>query len=351
MMAKVKTVCPRCGRSLQYEPRHRGKTVKCLVCGNPITLPDAPRRKFVVYPAVLAAIAVVVALTGAWSVWPSHFRWPDRRPIGVLDLASDYFSSPTNPRGWFNDKTLDVTGPGGPQRFRKALDDYTDRSIAVLKRAGAQGVIVWDLEGEQYPHKITYIGDPRLLGRLAPEMDLAADEFFRRLRNAGFRVGVTIRPQQLVFGDDGQPRQKNVLDINKLLLEKIDYARARWGATLFYVDSNDGFFRPDEIWQLRRVAEERPDILLIPEHHSLFYRAFSAPFEGLARGGSPETSVWARRLFPGSFQSLYIADATNDPDIIALAQWQGDVLLFRAWYWNPDCTLLERVGNLHPTAP
>jgi hypothetical protein len=190
-----------------------------------------------------------------------------------LFLASNYHSSATNPRGWFNDPSLDVTGADGPQRFRKALLDYTDRSIAILKRTGAQGAIVWDLEGEQFPHKTTYIGDPRLLGRLAPEMVPVVDDFFERLRNAGLRVGLTVRPQQLVF-DNGQPRQTQVFDIKHILLEKIDYARARWGVSMFYVDSNGGIRRPDEVWQLRRLAEQRPDILLIPEHHYLPYSTF-----------------------------------------------------------------------------
>lgn len=274
-----------------------------------------------------------------WIVEPVRVHWPDRRPIGLLFLASNFHSSATNPRGWFNDPSLDVTGPDGPQRFRKALLDYTDRSIAILKRTGAQGAIVWDLEGEEYPHKTTYIGDPRLLGRLAPEMAPVVDEFFRRLRSAGLRVGLTVRPQQLVFDDHGQPRQMQMFNIKRILLDKIDYARARWGATMFYVDSNGGIRRPDEAWQLRRLAEQRPDILLIPEHHYLPYSAFSAPYVALRNGNPAETAGLARKLLPGSFWALDIGDASSDQ--IALAWQQGDVLLFRAWYWNSDCQLLE----------
>jgi hypothetical protein len=276
-----------------------------------------------------------------WIAPPARVHWPDRRPIGVLMLASNYHSSPTNPRGWFNNPGLDVTGPDGPQRFRKALLDYTDRSIAILKRTGAQGVIIWDLEGEEFPHKTTYIGDPRIMSRLAPEMALVADEFFGRLRSAGLRVGLTVRPQQLVFDDSGMPRQTQVFDIKRILLEKIDYSRKRWGATLFYIDSNGGIRRPDEMWQLRRLAEQRPDVLLIPEHHYLPYAEFSAPYAALRRGDSPETSGLTRKLFPGSFQALDIGDAPGDWAKIAVARSQGDILLFRAWFWSPECQLLE----------
>jgi hypothetical protein len=168
-----------------------------------------------------------------------------------------------------------------------------------------------------------------------------ADEFFGRLRGAGLRVGLTVRPQELVFDDKGPPRQSATFDTKRVLLEKIDYARSRWGATLFYVDSNGGIRRPDEVWQLRRLAAQRPDILLIPEHHYLPYWSFSAPYVALRQGESDRTTQWARKLFPGSFQALDVSDAANDWAGIAAARSRGDILLFRAWNWSPECELLE----------
>jgi hypothetical protein len=349
-MAKIKMTCPRCGQFLECDEKHRGETVKCPFCKDSIPVPPISstpvvplnrrraKRRFILVAYALALIAVIVAV-GMWMALPNGVHWPDRRPIGVLFLASNDHSSATNPRGWFNNPSLDVTGTNGLQNFRKALLNYTDQSIAVLKRAGAQGVIVWDLEGEEFPHKTTFIGDPRLLNRLAPEMAPVVDEFFRRLRNAGLRVGLTVRPQQLVFDNHGLPRQKEVLNIKRILLEKIDYARTRWGATIFYVDSNRGIWRPDEVWQLCNLAKQRPDILLIPEHHDLLYSAFSAPYVSLRKGGLTEAAEWERKLFPESFRALDISDASSDE--IAAAWHKGDVLLFRAWYWNSDCQLLE----------
>jgi hypothetical protein len=350
-MAKMQITCPNCGQFLQCDEGYRGKRVKCPHCKHLIPVPQilltratslnqrGAKRKILSVVCILVLVAAIAAVR-VWIAPSPSIHWTDRRPIGVLFLASNYHSSATNPRGWFNDPSLDVTGADGPQRFRKALLDYTDRSIAILKRTGAQGAIVWDLEGEQFPHKTTYIGDPRLLGRLAPEMVPVVDDFFERLRNAGLRVGLTVRPQQLVF-DNGQPRQRQVFDIKQILLEKIDYARARWGVSMFYVDSNGGIRRPDEVWQLRRLAEQRPDILLIPEHHYLPYSTFSAPYVSLRKGDPAETSGWARKLFPGSFQALDISDASSDSDKITAARQEGDVLLFRAWFWNPECQLLE----------
>src|ERR1700722_17716814 len=99
--------------------------------------PGAIRRML---PYLLSA-TVLMAAVAIWVLCPKNFHWPDRRPIGVLFLASDYHSSSVNPRGWFNDDTLDVTGAGGQERFQKALFDYADRSIAILKKTGAQGVV------------------------------------------------------------------------------------------------------------------------------------------------------------------------------------------------------------------
>ena len=349
-MAKIKIFCPACQRELQCDGRQRGHRVKCPHCKTRVRVPQIfplrPARRSwrnKKYFSLAAGIFLLTAGAVAWLLFfqPVRLRWTDRRPIGVLFLASNYHSSATNPRGWFNEPGLDFTGAGGAERFRAALREYTDRSLAILKRTGAQGVIVWDLEGEQFPHKISFIGDPRTLDRLAPEMAAAADEFFARLHDAGLRIGVTIRPQQLTIDEFGLPHQNFSLDLKKTLLEKIDYARKRWGATLFYVDSNSGLWRPDELWQLRRVAAARPDVLLIPEHHGVPYAAFSAPYVSLRKDAAAATGKWARKFFSDSFQALDISDCAADWAEITAAQSNGDLLLFRAWVWSPECDLLE----------
>jgi DNA-directed RNA polymerase subunit RPC12/RpoP len=341
-MAEIKIICPNCGRTFECSKRYRGREINCPGCNHLVPLPQRRGRKWLIGLAVLVALVVLAV---AWLVWPMGARWPDRRPIGTLFMASSHFSSPTNPRGWFNDKNLDFTGPGGKERFRKALLVYADNSITNMLRLKAQGVIVWDVEGGEFPHKISYIGDPRAVDKLAPEMAPVASEFFKRFRDAGLRVGVTIRPQELVF-ERGHPRQTTVLDTHRLLLQKIDYARTNWGVTIFYLDSNYGFWQPDEAWQLRLLAQERPDILLIPEHYYLPYSAFSAPLVSLDKSQSNTKTSLARKLFPNSFQALYIADAS--PDKVRDAWRKGDIILFRAWYWNDDCRMLENLERQHP---
>jgi DNA-directed RNA polymerase subunit RPC12/RpoP len=355
MMAKIQFVCPGCGRVLQCDERDRGHKIKCPHCKYHLLIPKLLRpagsrqprgariRTLLLAGIAVLAVAVVVAVISI--AFPMQLHWPDRRPIGILFLASNYHASATNPRGWFNDPGQNFTGPDGPQRFRQALFDYTDQSLAILKRINAQGVIVWDVEGEQFPHKITYIGDPRLVGTLAPEMAPVVDEFFARLTNAGLRVGVTIRPQQFVFGDHAQSPQQDVVNLKRILLEKIDYARAHWGATIFYVDSNGGIRRPDEAWQMRRLAAQRPDVLLIPEHSDPLYRAFSAPYVSLRQSVPGTNAGFAQTFFPRSFQALDISDAADRLTAIEAARARGDVLLCRAWYWNPECQLLENFAQ------
>ncbi len=276
-----------------------------------------------------------------WTAWP-RLNWADRRPIGSLFLADYSHRSKSNPRGWFNAPALDVEGDGGPQRFRAALMHYADQSIGILKTLNAQGMIVWDLEGEEFPQKITYIGDPRLTERLAPEMAPVVDEFFARFRNAGLQIGMTIRPQQLIFDSAGRPRQERLWDTGELLLKKIDYAHQRWGATLFYIDSTGGLLSPDEFFRLSWLARQRPGVLLIPEHHQPLYSGFSAPYSALRSNGSATARV-LRLFFPHAFEVLNISGASQRSDEMATAYRNGDVLLFPAWYWGIECDVLKSV--------
>ena len=202
-------------------------------------------------------------------------------------------------------------------------------------------MIVWDVEGEQYPHKTTYIGDPRLVSRLAPETDGCIDEFFARFRRAHLRTGVTIRPQQLEFGANGVPRQKTAWDYATVLTDKIDYCRRRWGTTLFYVDSNGGALRPLEGVHLRQIAASRPDILLIPEYQHPLYYAFSAPYDD-ARRGDGQTSRVLRHLYPHAFKALNVSDiAAHDPAVAERAYRNGDIVLFPAWFCGADCETIR----------
>ena len=106
---------------------------------------------------------------------------------------------------------------------------YAEASVAVLKDVAAQGMILWDPEGQEMPHAISYLGDPRIIPQAAPEMDAVADEFFRKFRAAGLKVGVCIRPSRIVSNHKGGWDHVQVDDHVAELADKIAYAKRRLG--------------------------------------------------------------------------------------------------------------------------
>lgn len=275
---------------------------------------------------------------------PSELNWDDRRPIASLFLASADNHPAKNPRGWFNNDTnVDITTSAGRAQLREKLMDYADRSIAELKSVGAQGMITWDIEGQQYPHAISYIGDPRLLEQLTPEMEPLADEYFARFRAAGLRVGVCVRPQKLVV-KGGDADQTPVPDIAAQLIARIQYAKTRWGATLFYVDSNGGPYDPTDAQIFREVARAHPDVLLIPEHQNSAYYATTAPYNQL--GDDPDfTPTEVRQMYPRSFSVVKVRGERMEelrPAMIEAAR-NGDILMFNGWYDSDDGRIVREI--------
>jgi hypothetical protein len=106
--------------------------------------------------------------------FPYKLKWEDRRPIGMLFASSRGNVSSTNPRGWIS-KKYDAVVDTNRTEFRKGMLDTASRAVALCREANAQGVILWDPEGQEWPHPTSYLGDPR---SLPPEMDAVADEFF-----------------------------------------------------------------------------------------------------------------------------------------------------------------------------
>ena len=284
---------------------------------------------------------------------PMVLDWPDRRPIAMAFLCNSATGWPTNPRGFLfgkRDKN-DVTSEAGLQAFREALMKYADNCIERMKAMDAQGIIVWDIEGQEMPHMISYIGDPRLLAEVCPEMDRFSDEFMRKFTAAGLRTGITIRPTEVYRPTEpGQPRwnQREVPDPQAVMDEKIRYAKKRWGCTIFYLDSNvfgDGLLPAEQKKQLKGVPwtmpvamieklhEAHPECLIIPEWAGSAYYAVSAPYSS-QNLGQLGTDATTRRIWPKAFRVV-----ASSRDLIE-RHWEdylagvsgGDVLLYSAWY-------------------
>lgn len=287
--------------------------------------------------------------------YPFQVNWKDHRPIGAMFLAGPQINVATNPRRWtMNSGEIDITNDKGKAAFRTAVLKLADNSVQVLKDTGAQGMITWDPEGEEFIGEC-YYGDPRLVPTLAPEMEFknngaksVIDEYFEKFGAAGLKVGVCIRPQQIAM-IDGKPVHQAVEDghVFQILRDKIAYAKQRWGCTLFYVDSTatiSGALNPDIF---KALADAYPDVLLIPENESMRYFAYSAPLNSYQHHKITSTPVGARLVYPKAFSVLMAADGDlpEDHDALVAAVRRGDILLFNGWYETNKIKKLYEEAN------
>ena len=160
------------------------------------------------------------------------------------------------------------------------------------------------------------------------------DEYFQKFRDAGLRIGMTLRPQQLLLSEDhSSAYQKEVDDPAALLIDKIAYAKKRWGATLFYIDSNGDKNDPLDAKAIARVVAAHPDVLLIPEMESMEYYRVTAPYNQLNQGfiATPEN---VRAAYPKAFGVICVNDGDLDGkhDVLVNSVRRGDILLFRGWF-------------------
>jgi hypothetical protein len=290
---------------------------------------------------------------------PFQIKWPDRRPIGMLVLADSSHGSSTNPRGWFNEPGAHFTGTNGIKHFRDRILEVADRSIGVLTSMGAQGMIFWDMEGEQFPN-INFVGDPRMTEQLAPEMDAAAPEFFARFHKAGLRTGVCIRPSRIVVATDGKTKFEHRhmgIDAVEEMNQKIAYAKKHLGCLIFYVDTNVRYFaKPDgsvesrllEADAFKRLADANPDVLLIPEIPKLAYWSCTAPYRELRPhtfGNHAATDPRVLSFYPHAFSLINPIDgpAQQRRAELVAGQRRGDMLLFRCWFADGQNRLFKSI--------
>jgi hypothetical protein len=242
---------------------------------------------------------------------------------------------------------LDTTSPAGLVTFNRLLDERIDRTIVNLRDANAQGLIFWDLEGLEFA--AGYIGDPRQLARLAPEMEAAADRMFARIRAAGFAIGMTVRCERAERTASGDLQFERLHDPVREIQAKVAYAQQRWGATLFIIIGNGG----DALTMstiTRRVNAASPAVLLIPTGADLDTFRWGAPWYNPQQATSPPLAAAAREHFPSAF-TIYAPLEANylleQRDQLVRAVAAGDVLTFRAWMNNSE---LKAVQSIYATA-
>ena len=314
--------------------------------------------------------------------WPQQLRWKDKRIIGTSYLASSPSGGdvtrpgghPNNPRRYLDNSQpndFDVRTAQGLVRFQKLVLQRAQDVVKNLKRLNAQGVIVWDIEGEEYPQATSYVCSPDQVAVAAPEMESVIsdtssvyagmkldDAYFKTISAAGFRVGVCIRPQQFKKMADGTAQQIYGSDsaAEASMRYKIRYAHDRWGATLFYIDSTveqNGGVLDAGIFQ--RLAAAFPDCLLIPEESAPKHYAYTAPFKTFLFNKDLGTDFGVRDYYPRAFSCTLVNDV--DPAILATYTPQltasvvaGDILMVHADYWQANNSTVMKIYKAAETA-
>jgi hypothetical protein len=317
--------------------------------------------------------------------WPAHLNWTDRRAIGTVYLASSPSGNSNlpggyanNPRRYFNDSNgadFDVTTAQGLALFQTRVLQQAETNVSNLRLLNAQGSITWDIEGEQFPQSTSYVCEPDNIAIIAPEMESIVsdktsrffgkkldDAYFQTMTEAGFRVGVCIRPQHFTLNSDGTAQQiyLNDSDIAAELIRKMKFAHDRWGATLFYVDStveSNGAVLDASIFQ--QVADALPDSLIMPEESTPKYYAYTAPFQSFIFHGDTGTDPSVYAYYPKAFSVNLINDvdaavlAAKIPQLTASVK-AGDILMVHADFWqanNPTIvSIYQAAGGSLPIA-
>lgn len=262
----------------------------------------------------IAAGGAALAVDG--QVLPLPPPWTDRRPIGRWVISGTGVGgrlSGTNPNGWLHDPT--ITGEGLASR----LAAETARIGQLSQRLGAQGVIIYGIEGAAAQLNAGFVGDPRRLPTLAADMEPHADAIFVRLRQAGLAVGISITPWRLVERDGRLVQLADPATALTELESKVGYAQRRWGCTLFYLNVSSpgvapGHHLPDLAVQM--LAARHPEILFIIENATPGQALAAAP-QVLGSGSALPGRVCVRLPWNG---------AGSGPAAMARAKAEGDII-------------------------
>lgn len=318
------------------------------------------------------------------SAFPYLVNMPDRRPIARITVSNPNTNrsecTAQNPRCYM----LHKNPLGDPAGFRQSMINFANSTLGVFNQMinRPQGIIIWDIEGQEFMHPFSYVGDPANLKNYAPEMDAVADEFIGKFRNAGYKIGFALRPQRVAFGttlpstciannnanlrdvfvkldapfpyrgyicnspntwvQEGAFRpaaQTDPRSYEQLLAwmrDKVSYARSRWGATLFYVDSNgwslDGARMTSKLW--RDLAVEFPDVVFFPEHRTYSSYGAASAYNGDQPLQIYETEPQPNLIWQNKPFTLTVADvkSTDDFQKFVNAVRRGDILLFDGWF-------------------
>ena len=348
------------------------------------------------------------------TTYPRKFTAPAvRRPMARLSFTGAFRPTfATNPRGWFNDPTVNVTTPAGVAAFQARLLAAADIAINEMKRVGASGGIIWDIEGQQLDQ--SYIGDPSQAETLAPELVGVMNAFVAKFTSAGYPIGFTLRPQvfseqtgfvnvsgtlvtwaggsqfsaawagqqaggEITIGNNnyfiasvqsptaltltasaGSARgvpyiyglQTNTSNPFAVLQSKVQYAATRWGASLFYVDSDLAYggvnITPAQAFN--QLTQQFPGTEFYPEWKNTEHYAYTYPFLDSVNGiTAPPATV--TDTYP---QAAGLVRVPGDGQIAASqtalinSVSTGNILLFDGWYQHSANDVVMQIYQMAP---
>jgi len=309
------------------------------------------------------------------NTYPSQMTWTDKRIIGTAYVASSPVgeNNITLPSGFPTNPTVDITSASGLQTFQDRMLAQAAADVENARNMSAQGVITWDIEGEEYAQTTSYVCSPDQIGAVAPEMESTItdgtspyvgwkldDAYFRTMTNAGLRVGLCLRPQVFTLEGNGNGNGRGdhkasqvTLNGNAAIIANLEnkarVANQRWGATLFYVDStvdvNGGTLDPAIFQQL---ITDMPSFLFIPEESTTRYYAYSAPFYSFIFHGTTGTPEAVYSAYPRAFGANLVNDVSSGllaafTPQLTQSVVKDDILMGHADFWQANDPVLNAI--------
>jgi hypothetical protein len=208
-------------------------------------------------------------------------------------IATDYLNhsqsavGPTNPYG-FHGGHRRIDTPEGAKLF-------CDTTIAPLKEANGQGVIVWGQGGDD-PRGGMYRPD---FDVLPPEVEAQWPAIAQRFKDAGLKLGVCTRPCDMAVKLNWKSDQ-----IIKINADDPEHREMLWrrfktmmdkGCSLFYLDSFGASF--EDVKLMRALREKLgPDVLTFCEHQCDAIMPYSGAYSETtlhADAKEPHYRVWS----------------------------------------------------------
>lgn len=287
-----------------------------------------------------AGIATIAANATVQSNSTINQAWTDRRMLMEWAWGTEL-------GGPVHDNTIN----GGTA----ATDSFVSGALSLATSNNAQGIVLWDPEGYQNYgdqsgglNTFNYVGDQRVLSQLNPMVNGVIDGYMTQVRNAGLKVGFAIRAQSVDIVAGSNNFYASQAAMNSDMIAKAQYSITRWGASIFYVDTNDR--NTNALFQAFWSAFGG-SVLFIPEHtyddasgHNTTLEAAFLPYSApLTYAPDVANTI---NTFPQSsgFAAIYLDAATsastitaNQSAIVTALKNHGSILgPVVGWYDSPQ---------------